>query len=420
MRSLIFLILGISFFFHIFNLNQPNQPVFDEAHFVTYAVAYANHQPHFDIHPPLGKVIYSLPLFFLNKQSYANAQFIILNKDPSTNHLNSKVILKDYQNFPYIILRLINVFFGLALILAVYLFIKTVSGNTLAALLGSFFIAFENAILLETRLILLNGMYIVLGFLALTSFLKEDKQSISLGKQFLAGSIWGLALSVKLVAIVFLGPVIIYSLIKRRNFWIFFISGLSILFLGWFFINILLVNSSEWWNFYNSLIPLIRQSSSSFLRSLQVFFVNLNISLSGYTSNVAPHPDQSQWYQWPFMIKPIKYLGDKIMLISNPVVWFLALAGIVYGLIKITKLKKERLILLSGYVFSLVPFIFIERPKFLYHYFPALIFGISLTSIFIAEHLESLTPPARKKWLAILVGSVILAFIIISPFTFGL
>lgn len=417
-KLILFAILTVSVFLHVFNITKPSEPVFDEKHFVTYAVNYRQNRPILDIHPPLGKILYALPLFFLDSTPVNDFKFINLKKDNLTGNLIFNVFPKDYGKFPFIPLRLVSGLFGVALLLAVYLFIKNFSGSESAALLGALFITFENALLLETRLILLNGMYLTFGFLALAFLFKEKSQP------FLAGLIWGLALSVKLVAVVFLGPVIIYSLMKKSSaFAEFLISGSIVFLIIILFMNSLFIAPAERLALYNSLgLPLAEKiwSDTAFGQNLQAAVAELNISLSGYTTGVNPHPDQSKWYQWFLMIKPVNYAEseDKMLaLVGNPVVWFLSLAAILWS---IFKFKKNYLVLVGGYFFSLLPFIFVDRPAFLYHYFPALIFGISLAAILISEKLDHLSSLEKKRWLIGLSSVVILFFIIISPLTLGL
>lgn len=410
MRIVLPLLVAVSLFFHLFNLTQPPQAVFDEAHFATYASTYAEGRPHFDIHPPLGKIFYSLPLFLAGGDSPRDAEFVKLERDDSSGELLFSVSTGRYGEFPYFNLRLLSALVGVLLVAVVYFFIKAVSGSELAAALGAFFIVFENALLLESRFILLNGLYLTLGFLALTLFFKDKSRSV------LAGVIWGLALSVKLVAVVFLAPVIVYVLLKDKKILGFLVSAAVTFLLIFIFANGLFVPAGERLAFYQSLgLPFAeRQWSSSFWgQNFQAAVVELNVSLSGYTGGVRHHPDQSDWYGWPFMVKPIKYsdFGGKIWaLIGNPAVWFLAVAAVLLSLIRF---RKTSPVLLSGYFFSLAPFIFLSRPTFLYHYFPALIFGISLAAILIAEKLE-------KKWIVLICSATVLFFLAISPLTFGL
>ncbi len=52
-------ILAIGLGLHLYRVSYPDRPVFDEAHFATYAADYVKDRVFFDIHPPLGKLIYA-------------------------------------------------------------------------------------------------------------------------------------------------------------------------------------------------------------------------------------------------------------------------------------------------------------------------------------------------------------------------
>jgi dolichyl-phosphate-mannose--protein O-mannosyl transferase len=412
------IILLLTLFLHFFRINLPAKPVFDEVYFATFAANYAKNEPHFDVHPPLGKIIYSFPLLF-QKDKLADAPFIVKEKvgrEFMTTHLADS-----FGGFPYLNLRFLSAIFGVLLAVSIYFFIKNLTGNKTAALLGMFFVAFENALLLETQLILLNGMYLALGFLALALLFREKPVPL------VAGILWGLALSVKLIAAVFLGPAVIYFLVKNkhlrdRRLLIFLTTGFGIFFLILFFINGVFVAPIERLNYYHPLdMPYAEQVAfQSYLgQTFQSFLVELNISLSGYMFDVGFHPFSSQWFQWPFMLKPMNYdfSGGKILtLIGNPAVWFLGTVAIFLAILKFRKYP----ILLGGYIFSLIPFMFVQRVTFLYHYFPALIFAITLAAAIIAEKIEPLDAKEKRKWLFIIIGTVIFFFFVVSPFTFAL
>lgn len=67
------------------------------------------------------------------------------------------------------------------------------------------------------------------------------------------------------------------------------------------------------------------------------------------------------------MRSTIAYLG-------NPVMWGLGLLAMVYLLVVAAKIPKqfEPFIVIASYVSSIVPWIFISRIKFIYHYYLAL------------------------------------------------
>ena len=156
-------------------------------------------------------------------------------------------------------------------------------------------------------------------------------------------------------------------------------------------------------------------------------FVGLNLEL--YRSNTrlgASHPYTSQWFQWPFMNKPIYYWNDstsssqvssKIYFLGNPLIYWLTTIAVIYFVINFRKFKNSpRFLLITSYFLNWLPFIFIGRVMFLYHYMTALVFAI----LILAYSLDK-SKIGNKKIVfnTILTGSIIL-FLFFSPLTYGL
>jgi len=429
-QFLIFItIIVIGIILHLVNITEPKKPVFDEVYFVTFAASYVKGQPPIlDIHPPLGKLIYSVPLWF-SRSSLSNENSVFLINEKIGDKIKMhKPVFKPFYDFPYLTLRLISSFFGVLLIIAVYLFVKNLTQNETAAFLAMFLITFENALLLQTRFILLDGMYLAFGFLALAFFFLKKPKPI------LAGIIFGLALSVKLIAIVFIGPIIFYFLLSdsqkrkelKKQILLFFSAGVIIFLIVIVFANAFLIPVSERLKEYNLFFDnLLLKPKETFpnypifyqklVPYFQAFFIEIATMITGYVYIDGSHPFSSSWHSWFLMQKPIVYsYADNFVLIGNIFVWFLGLIAIVYAIF-----KKQHLVLLGSYIFALVPFMLVQRPTFLYHYFPALIFAISLAAVIISERIALLTSKERKRFLLFIGGIVILFFVIASPFTFG-
>ncbi|MFA6407542.1 MAG: phospholipid carrier-dependent glycosyltransferase [Candidatus Paceibacterota bacterium] len=425
------LLLGISFILHFWRIDIPNKPVFDENSFSTYAADYTNKIAFFDIHPPLGKVVYAIPLFFTNKENLNNSDFLKQTKES----IRASTLVT-FNTFPYQLLRAISALFGLLLVSSVFFFLRSLTRNNTIALIGMFFMVFESALLLETRLILLNGMFLAFGFLAL-GFLYKEKPNFTLTGIFL-----GLALSIKLVAIVFLGPILFYFFSKRfssskKSFvYICLLSFFLFVFL-WIFLSNILLPTGERLAFYNSSSKesMFGIDTNNFFFSFQslptikAFFIELSATVSGYTTGKF-HVVQSSWYLWPFMIVPFTYFHDTIIdliLLGNPFVWMLGTLSVIFSLC-VLALKRFRIwvtgnitksVLLVGYFSSLLPFALLHRSTFLYHYFPALIFSICLAAVYIYEHFETLDTKRKKRVLALVVGGVLLGFAFAAPFIYA-
>lgn len=113
-------------------------------------------------------------------------------------------------------------------------------------------------------------------------------------------------------------------------------------------------------------------------------FVMLQNHIFKYHSTLhATHPFSSEWYQWPLSIKPIwiycdfslpENLRSTIAYLGNPLMWGLGLLSILillmFTIIK-PKENKESIIILLCYFMSIIPWLFIGRIKFIYHYYLA-------------------------------------------------
>ena len=102
-----------------------------------------------------------------------------------------------------------------------------------------------------------------------------------------------------------------------------------------------------------------------------------------YHSGVnATHPYSSRWYQWMLDVRPILYYLDyngsarsSFGAFVNPVLCWAGLAGLfVLGWCAFVRRDRKALFLLLGYLAQLVPWIFISRVTFEYHYFPCSVF----------------------------------------------
>ena len=199
-------------------------------------------------------------------------------------------------------------------------------------------------------------------------------------------------------------------------------------------------------------------------------FVETNLEMYGVNAHMnATHPYSSKWYTWPLMARPIFYWEETasstiiapakastvsnatasastypattsipatvpaknsyIYLIGNPFIYWLGALAIaslaieclwllVLGFIHRNQrmLKPVPVFLVVAFCANFLPFIFIGRVMFLYHYQAALVFTI----IAIACVLDQLK--GRLKY--ILIGATLLialsAFIFWSPLTYGL
>ncbi|RJQ28153.1 phospholipid carrier-dependent glycosyltransferase [Candidatus Parcubacteria bacterium] len=430
-RKTKFLLLGIlllSIILHAWRLDIPNHAVFDEVHYATYATQYVTKTPFFDIHPPLGKFIYSLPLNFVSVKSLVDAPFVKLTRDGIVKY---ELINRTFTTFPYIPLRAISSFFGVLLVLAVFLFMRELTKNDTIALLSAFFVTLENSLLIETRFILLDGVFLSFSFLALWQFLKYKDTGI------ISGIMWGCALATKLVGIIFL-PFIFF---KKFGFWKnykFITIGLLTLGILWIGIQWFSFPTKEWHSFTNSVNANVSQELPKIPEHLSLgqnislktylLFHEVIWSAQGYSSIQATHPAQSRWIEWPFMIGSFCYKENiPLCMIGNPTLWGIGFLSVITTLfyVTITRMRKKMvdkniMYLYGGYIALLLPFALIPRYMFIYHYFPALIFSFCLSAYWIVKLTSGLEKKYQFVSYAILFTIICIGFIAIAPVTFGL
>lgn len=447
-RKTIAIILGvltlINLGLHLYRASYPAEPVFDEAHFSTYAADYAKNVAYFDIHPPLGKMIYGAALVASGNPFAGSVEFVsfTVTSTPGNEFKVDMAYRPDtYGKFPYILLRIISSLFGLLLPLAFFVFLKTLKLSDITALLGAAFLVFDNALLLETKLILMNGMYLTLGFIALALYL-EGKKHVALAGVFL-----GLAFSVKLMTVSFLGVIVADLILARMNkervsraikFFFSAIATLCVIYLLNFAVFPLADNINLARKLLGAKDRISIENFSALKKTLYggaAFLQDIDAGLSGYLYGAKDHPLQSSWYEWPIAKKSMLYFDSKektgnLVLVGNYAVWFLGSAAALYaflwllaGFYKRYKQKGDILdgenikipfLLFAGYFASLAPyFSAVNRSTFLYHYFPGLIFSVGLLCWLLEKKI-------KKPWqLAAVLLLVILSFALEAGCTYG-
>ena len=140
----------------------------------------------------------------------------------------------------------------------------------------------------------------------------------------------------------------------------------------------------------------------------RIVFDNQKFMLSYHSGVNAEHPYSSRWYQWLLNIRPIlyylEYFNDggrsSIAAFLNPALcWggFLFLFVLIYT--ASCRRCKTAAFILIGYLAQVLPWVFISRTTFEYHYFAASVFLV-LTISYIFDLLRK----NIKSWKALCVG----------------
>ncbi|MBR0424836.1 MAG: glycosyltransferase family 39 protein [Clostridia bacterium] len=149
----------------------------------------------------------------------------------------------------------------------------------------------------------------------------------------------------------------------------------------------------------------------------------------------ATHPCQSNWYEWFFAEKSVwfyaGYPDGKLSNISstgNPAVWYVSAILALLMLIRIVFHKDDRKnrsywVVIVGILSGILPWVFVSRCVFLYHYFSALPF-VMLAGIAFLYEAEKQYPQVRTIrwiWLGVSAAFFLLMYPAISglPMEFG-
>lgn len=420
-KKYVLIILALSLATHFIFFSRPAQIVFDEVHFGKFVSGYFKGEYFFDIHPPLGKLLIAgFAKIFNFKPEYAFAN-----------------IGESYPNKHYLILRFLPNLAGAFLPLIIFLLALELSLSKIASFGAAVLVSLDNAILAQSRFILTDAFLLIFGFACLLFYFKY-RRSQKLRYLALAGILGALAVSVKWTGLTFLAlasVIEIIEILKSRNFkkTIHLAAFLAvipfIIYFSIFWIHFSLLTKSGPGDafmtpsFQKTLKGSIFQTDNSIRpKNLLQKFTELNIEMYISNKNLsASHPYSSKWYTWPFMIRSIFYWvsGDsKIYFLGNPIIWWGSTVALLVFVLSAAfyrgQIKETPIILFSGYLLNLLPFIGIPRVMFLYHYLSALIFAILIMAYMIDQNRH------RARIFAVLIIASAVGFVYFAPFTYGL
>ncbi|KAJ2611558.1 hypothetical protein H4S08_003105 [Coemansia sp. RSA 1365] len=140
------LIVILAAYVRLWRLSSPSNVVFDEVHFGKFAGKYINGTYFFDVHPPLAKMM------FAAVGRLAGYDGVFDFKSIGLDYISAGV--------PFIGMRLLPALLGLAMVPISYITLAALGHAPDACALGALLVAFENALLSQSRLILLDSALI--------------------------------------------------------------------------------------------------------------------------------------------------------------------------------------------------------------------------------------------------------------------
>jgi dolichyl-phosphate-mannose--protein O-mannosyl transferase len=397
---------ALSFALHFIHLTQPAQVVFDEYHFGKFVNAYCcSHETIFDIHPPHSKLVMA---WIVKLWGYDGG-------------VGFKTIGESLAGAPIFAFRLWPALVGSLLPLVAFKLLRHWRVPLAWAFTGGFALALENGILIQTRIMALDGQLLLgslLSVLMCEKMLAARKSSSKIIYGLLVGLSLALTVSAKftgLAVIAILGFQLAQNFMHSGMKWSWTRTSSATVLAS--LVGFLGLYLAGWWLHF---LWLTKPGPGSAFYSVTGNFLNdvfalHKIMLKANNGITTEHPWTSIWWEWPIMQKPIYYWVDQgasIYFVGNPGVWWgchlvcLALVGF--------RRTMQTNLLALGWIASFVPYAFVSRGLFLYHYLPPLMWVILLATVLLSQQSKSGT---IKPWHAMVL--IVCGFLITAPVTFG-
>lgn len=415
-------------------LDFPNEVAFDESLVGRFSSHYFSGEYYFDIHPPHLKLLYAF-LAWLGGMP-AGYGF----PAPETA----------YPSSFYVWMRLFPALCGAGLPLAIAGLARQLGAPRLWALAAGWAAALDSALITESRLILNDIPLLFFGCLGWLLFARW-RQSRAHASLALAALFLAIAASIKWTGLAFSAPPLALlawefakSPSRRAVFAAAALLGAS---LAWqaagYALHFQLLTQPARDNVQTYLGADVaeglygdKRPDSLLVRSALIASASLelNVQMARSASLVGPHPYSSRWISWPAGWRGIYFWNDRapsnasrIYMLPNLAVWWIGAFGAAYLIITLaprligaatgrsrSPIDPVEAALAFAFLIHWLPFALIERPMFLYHYFPSLI-----VSLIICARLGGNIPRSRPfafAWLALCAA----LFLWMAPLTYGL
>jgi dolichyl-phosphate-mannose-protein mannosyltransferase len=424
------ILLFINVCLHFIGLSSPSSVVFDEVHFGSFITSYCcTGESFFDIHPPHAKLATAAVV-----KAVSNYQ----------GDFKFPYIGAAYGDQPVFAFRLLSAIAGCLIPLAALWLLLELGASRAAAALGAFGLTFENGILLQTRMISLEGQLLLAELIAVAAYVASVRRSRrQLGFLIAAGVAGGWAVGTKLTGLVALSiPLIISAVIIFRGSSWSIIKRETARFGG--FISIALVVYLAGWVLHFNLLDRPGRGDAFYKPSGDLWWDIIRFHKVMFQTNAnlaASHDSASFWTEWIFMVRPIFYWTSsdaRIYFLGNVVVWLSAGLGVFVALAVTSLLHSSRLILKGerleweqkwwlwvpfiAYFNAYLPYAKVDRALFLYHYLPPMMFGWLGTILWLDRigWIEQRPIAEQPRRYFALAGLIVGAFMMMAPLTYGI
>ncbi len=336
-----------------------------------------NIYPYEITHPPLGKIIISLGIR-------------IFGMTP----------------FGY---RFMGAFFGVLMLLPLYILLKNMFGKTKVAMCGTLLFAFEFMHFTQTRIATIDTygvFFTLLSFLFMWRWMTAPytaKLRTTWLDLFLCGLSFGLGCACKwtvlyagvgLAALWLLRAIMKYRAVGLGHYGRELLGtiGLSVL----FFIVIPVIIYCLSYIPYGLALGYKMPGMLTDGNYYKLIWDNQVYMLTYHNGVNQTHPYSSRWYQWLFDVRPIlyylQYNGETksaFGAFNSPLISWAGLAALISIVFAFWKRRKPQAVLIwAGYLFQFLPWVIITRTTFAYHYFGCILFLTIAISFVFDELIE--------------------------------
>ncbi len=323
---------------------------------------------------------------------------------------------------------------GIVMVVVMYLLAKELLQEEKAAFLCSFLCAFDFMHYTQTRLATVDSflvLFIMLMFLFMIKYTKIPLDK-SVNKQymylFFSGIFMGCAVAVKWNGAYGAAGLAVYFFISLYIKYQGFVAktgnraaGIQNAFKTCMWCLLFFV-VTPFTIYFISFTPVFRcEQSTNVIKD----FIRYQVNMYDYHANLeADHFFSSMWYTWPLVIKPIWYsvtrtgnMTSSISSFGNPLVWLPMIPCIILCCFRARKDGDKSIIpVLCGYLGCFLPWVLVSRTAFIYHYFPATVFGILAVGLRFKKLINT---DKKNKTMAIYCSAVFVLFIVFFPVLSG-
>lgn len=339
--------------------------------------------------------------------------------------------------------RIMCVLFGMLIIVPLYVLAKFMFGSRLLAFLTTFVFTFDFMRFVQSRLASLDIFlvtFIICAFLFMYKYIQTSPEDRLNRKALLylggSGVFMGLAIDIKwsgVFAALGLGILFAMTWFDARAYYARLYSKGTSGTSEFRYYKKDLARTVMWCVLFFGVVPIAIYCLQYFpyARSTGVswpvsIIQSQNEIFSHHAYMVGTNDYQSGWWSWPFNTQPIEFVtivrpddgtAGGVYAFGSPIVWWVGIPALIWCVKCWFKDKdKTARFLCIAWVAQLLPWAFITRAAYIYHYFPCVPFLVLMIVYFIKTR-----PLAHQRWFALAYGALaLMLFAVFYPVLGGI